>query len=662
MEAQETATWKEPGAAANRDFGVYAWADVDDSDTREAGEEHRLLYLTIVKLNLNADSNNDGPISEDDDPVEENSPGMIVGVDKGDSDYRPRPLVLSCSEIDGATVELRATVAGRVRVQSAGGGAIALPKTWDTSDVPSDLEVVGLGAGELELELAFKDPGGNECGKDVVVLTVVDARIVKITNSTQGYDLNDPDAVKVGDTLRYDGEVTPDLVATGHMTARWECRRHGSGGAWAPFGPAQVDMVYTESSAGDFEIRLRAQTVAQETFCRSGTKEPGASFQRIAVVSVSIASIANQAGINLNNPDSIHVDQQVTYTGAVEPDLSAMTYQWHYSTGTGYLPFGPPAKTMNFTESTTGDFRIILRVTLWTRTFDSAPWALYVADITNGVVNSNRTVRPIEVSYPIHEPRVGHFDHFEVNNTFRFDLTRAILPPAPYPTHVGWLIVHQEEDGSETIITSGTGIAPTYAFRMNSDEGQTETEFYWDADRDGRYDAGEIFLESPEYTVMRRRVYDISVQVSNLVPLTQQQIQGCFDDAGDLLMMKDGPNDWRACVAFNCAAFAAFADPGAVVWDNWAQCSPVVAGADISFIDNLVGAGGVCWGNSRHQIILDGTANTAAWRARAVAHEFGHGVGLEHAGHVSPELMHGGFLGNVDRQLFYSDVDNYDGR
>ncbi len=62
-----------------------------------------------------------------------------------------------------------------------------------------------------------------------------------------------------------------------------------------------------------------------------------------------------------------------------------------------------------------------------------------------------------------------------------------------------------------------------------------------------------------------------------------------------------------------------------------------------------------------HQIIIDWDAGNAAWLEAAIAHEMGHGVGLDHNGTVSPWLMMDGYLsGAVDRQVTALEADAYD--
>jgi len=70
-----------------REFKVYAWTDIDRNPQRDvASEEGRLLYLSIVKMDIDGDLNRDGTYDED-DPAEHTAPGLIVAVNDDSDDH-----------------------------------------------------------------------------------------------------------------------------------------------------------------------------------------------------------------------------------------------------------------------------------------------------------------------------------------------------------------------------------------------------------------------------------------------------------------------------------------------------------------------------------------------------------------------------------------------
>jgi hypothetical protein len=162
---------------------------------------------------------------------------------------------------------------------------------------------------------------------------------------------------------------------------------------------------------------------------------------------------------------------------------------------------------------------------------------------------------------------------------------------------------------------------------------------------------------------MNKKGYSIKVETSDLI--ATGSLAGIFDDASKLLIKKDSQNDYRACVVLSIASQSQFTSgltrPDPIFSNNRAQAKLHYDVTDMVFLNDIVGAGGVCWDHDWSKIIIGWNNGGNDWRARAVAHEFGHGVGLDHAGHSSPQIMHDGYLTAPDVELLKSDAPSYDG-
>jgi len=172
------------------------------------------------------------------------------------------------------------------------------------------------------------------------------------------------------------------------------------------------------------------------------------------------------------------------------------------------------------------------------------------------------------------------------------------------------------------------------------------------------------------------------LESSNLPPISLATVQARFTGASNLLLHKDRISDWRSCARFNVTSANVFtvsasrldpADMNVTVEVNgvttYPECDPHLNAADITFLDELDGAGGACWGNDWHRIIIQWDEFGAAagvpnipWLERAIAHEFGHGVGLHHEDHSAVEIMHGGRLTGAEEELSHADANAYDGQ
>ena len=126
-----------------------------------------------------------------------------------------------------------------------------------------------------------------------------------------------------------------------------------------------------------------------------------------------------------------------------------------------------------------------------------------------------------------------------------------------------------------------------------------------------------------------------------LPPLAWPQVQPRFDGAADVLLKKDSADDWRACVGFNVLTVTAFTsgpdrpDPCPTVLD---KLKHVVQPSDVVFVKDIDNGDtkGVTIQLNWHQIIIDWDHSNT----RTLAHEFGHGVALNHPDPPEPDPQH----------------------
>lgn len=89
------------------------------------------------------------------------------------------------------------------------------------------------------------------------------------------------------------------------------------------------------------------------------------------------------------------------------------------------------------------------------------------------------------------------------------------------------------------------------------------------------------------------------------------------------------------------------------------------ADADIVFVDQLEWPNkstvGITDGHDRERIIVEWNSHSHSEIATIVAHEFGHGVGLDHTGHTKFDVMYEYLTGIEQTELESGDVDNYEG-
>ncbi len=145
------------------------------------------VRVTVVKIDLDVDSNNDGTIDSDDTGEELYEPyasGVVVCKDRaGDGAGLDHLVEMKLGLSPGLTVgTVTASVSGSCLQAWPNSSKTGTPitygsgKTWDlaTESVPSSLWIDGLSIGQDWLELSYKDTNGNVVATDRVAVQVVD--------------------------------------------------------------------------------------------------------------------------------------------------------------------------------------------------------------------------------------------------------------------------------------------------------------------------------------------------------------------------------------------------------------------------------------------------------------------------------------------------------
>ncbi len=286
-----------------------------------------------------------------------------------------------------------------------------------------------------------------------------------------------------------------------------------------------------------------------------------------------------------------------------------------------------------------------------------------VLNFTGSYVSAKRTSTPTENLYPIKEG-----EHFEVGGTFHFELKGGNTGSPSLVKYQLW-----DFDGPNDLIVKGSGISFSHTFSSGIEEGNVYIKFYGDRDEDDKFDEPfigltEYGMTSESFWVQKRKDYDIKVDISSKISpaVSSAIIQSRLDGAADLLGKKDSANDYRAVVNFNAVSVTRFtatpaggARPEPVINDRIELDKHFNAPADIVFVDQLFSRRAVTAGNDWHRIIIE-WENHAKLMEKAIAHEMGHGVGLEHLGHLKSHIMYKSATTGVALELTKSDAEAYD--
>ncbi|MCX6345239.1 MAG: right-handed parallel beta-helix repeat-containing protein [Armatimonadetes bacterium] len=182
--------------------------------------------ITVVDVDIDTDSNNDGAIDSQDDPIEENLPGRIITYNTDDDNFNDVPdkdesgtltgendlaqiklAYGSSSGITGRKVTLLASSGGdKIKVWSTStkGSQIVLPYIIDSNAVPSVLYVEGVGVGEATLDIVLALSDNTELVRDKAKFTVRDTARPYVS----GYLADtQPDPSKVNFTFTFNEAV-----------------------------------------------------------------------------------------------------------------------------------------------------------------------------------------------------------------------------------------------------------------------------------------------------------------------------------------------------------------------------------------------------------------------------------------------------------------------
>ncbi len=339
-----------------------------------------------------------------------------------------------------------------------------------------------------------------------------------------------------------------------------------------------------------------------------------------------------------------------------------ITYEWDFGDGSPKSTLKNPPHTYHGHGT---HYTATLTVTDADGFSATGTVGVYVYPAELGDITAKRKSSPEESHYEVNEG-----EHFEVGGEYEFKVDVTGCVPDILSYEIWDLDLYNERiDWGPTWTVSGVKTSYfRYVWAAGLDEGDVYVRFYFDDNGNGERDWGEENKNSNEFWVMKKKIYNVNTEVSDqLPPIYGPEVQARFDGAASILTKKDSAADWRACVGFNVLTITPFAANG----DRPDPCDNVRAEqdkhflqpSDIVLLNDLVGHGGLTVQGDWHQIIIDWNAGGSTWLERAIAHEFGHGVGLGagHIGYAPPYLMHGGILGANDTILKRTDIDNYDG-
>lgn len=228
----------------------------------------------VVKVDIRTDSNNDGHILDDDDPIEEDCPGLLVAynddddngnriVDRHDTTVAGEDdlaeVVLTCapiSDMNGWTVRLMASDGSpyiRAWVSPEKGTGISLPKTYTVGidTFPITVYIEGYDLGETMLDLVLIKPDGTEACRDKAKLTVLGGRITALDNcGDYGKYLLLANPASASPTDRYRAM----LGQPGGTTFTWEVSDPSKAHIVGSSNRSTVDL--QADAEGDFKLKL----------------------------------------------------------------------------------------------------------------------------------------------------------------------------------------------------------------------------------------------------------------------------------------------------------------------------------------------------------------------------------------------------------------------
>jgi len=145
------------------------------------GAEDEPHKMTLIKVDIAVDSNNDARITDEDDLLEELAPGCVLPVnlfgDGAGSDKVARVrLSIEPDDLEKGSVTLQAGPGIQFWESAAQSGAIVLPAVYDPpKDLPDELYVDGtVRNSNPDVELVFKDEDGDEVYTDRLKISVTE--------------------------------------------------------------------------------------------------------------------------------------------------------------------------------------------------------------------------------------------------------------------------------------------------------------------------------------------------------------------------------------------------------------------------------------------------------------------------------------------------------
>jgi hypothetical protein len=269
-----------------------------------------------------------------------------------------------------------------------------------------------------------------------------------------------------------------------------------------------------------------------------------------------------------------------------------------------------------------------------------------VVDLSELVINSNRTSSPSENSYPINAG-----EHIEIGGTFKFDLMlNTGTVTWPQPVKLGAEV--WDLDYINEVIASGTGPTISHTFGTGShDDGTCETRFYFDNNTSGDSTTGwnDPHVDSDSYEAKEFNDHVLTFAKSSAVTGSVGGGGAC-SGATDLILSKDTADDYRAVARLLAAGLSTIPAgthdpmkmqrvPGVGLLDTWNHWSYFINydSAEVVIVSDVIpcdangnqvypDTAGFSQTGTKYAICLEqGDVNGST-----LAHEVGHSCGLGH--------------------------------
>jgi len=137
------------------------------------------VRVTVVRIDISTDSDNDGTISSNDDMIEDMPPGCIIPKDmEGDGAGQDflKPISLDAAPlVSGASIVLTAEAGVNIWTTIAKTSQVTLPATYTPASLPSTLYVDGITAGsQPKIGLTYKSSNGVVLHEDNVKVLITE--------------------------------------------------------------------------------------------------------------------------------------------------------------------------------------------------------------------------------------------------------------------------------------------------------------------------------------------------------------------------------------------------------------------------------------------------------------------------------------------------------